>query len=152
MAGIPDVIHQSSTSEVFIENFHRNLSSVDSGLSEKIQFKSYVQRSNLMSLVKEAESKLHRYEDIYPYIKELCKDQSIDPQLYSGIEKVLSWVLSKGRGKGRMLSKELRNAWITYIVLLSCSMIDRQPEEKIFGQNVFLKNRQGEISGLKGSN
>ena len=105
-----------------------------------------------MSLVEEAEKRIDKYENIYPYIKELCADQRINPIWHGSIEKVLNWALRKGRGKSRILSQEIKNAWITYIVLLSCSMIDNDQPKKIIRRNIFLKSEKGKLVGLKGNN
>ncbi len=118
------------TAEKFIGSFYNNLKSIDPDLLSLVEFKSEIQKRNLMSLVEESNARISKYEHIYPYIKEICLDQTIDPIWYKSIEKVLNWALKKGRGKSRNLSKEIKNAWITYIVLLSCSMIDHEHSKK----------------------
>lgn len=126
---------------------------IDSRLTELVDFKLEIQRNNLLSLVKEARERIQQYEHIYPYLKELTKNQTINPLWYAEIEKVLRWALNKGRGKSKFLEKDIKNAWITYIVLLSCSMIDSEkPIKEIKPRGIFLKNKNGKIVGLMGSN
>ena len=93
-----------------------------------IHFENVVQCYNLTNLLEEAEGRLEHYEHIYPYIKEICRDQKINPSWYQALEKVLNYALSKGRGKRNALPRDVKDAWLTYIVLLSCSMIDKSME------------------------
>ena len=93
-----------------------------------IHFRNRIQVDNLSSLLLEAEDKLQQYEQIYPYIKEICSDQKINPAWYQALESVLNWALSKGRGDRKVLSRDIKDAWLTYIALLSCSMIDKGGE------------------------
>jgi len=152
MASSIRVLDYISSPENFIRNFYDCINSIDSNLLSTVEFKSQVQKNNLMSLVKEANNKINKYESIYPYIKEMCMDQTINPEWYGSIEKVLNWALKKGRGKSRILSKDIKNAWITYIIVLSCSMIDNdQPNRKV-RKNIFLKSENGKLIGLKGNN
>lgn len=137
----------------FIDRFYRTLNSIDSSLPQLIDFKLEIQKDNLMSLVNEANERLQRYENIYPYIKELSQGQTINPSWLRGIEKVLNWALKKGRGKSTMLSHDIKNAWITYVVLLSCAMIDRDELKKPRSRMQFLlKSDKGKLISFMGSN
>ena len=143
----------TSPTDELIKLFKYNLEMIDSRLTELVDFKLEIQRNNLLSLVKEARERIQQYEHIYPYLKELTKNQTINPLWYAEIEKVLRWALNKGRGKSKFLEKDIKNAWITYIVLLSCSMIDSEkPIKEIKPRGIFLKNKNGKIVGLMGSN
>ena len=146
------LVDKTSTSDDFIRSFHNTLQSIDPNLACQIEFKLKVQKDNLMSLVTEAEERMEKYEQIYPYIKEICRDQTINPTLYKGIEKVLNWALRKGRGKSRLLDKEIKSAWITYIILLSYAMIDKDDVHEGVSRNIFLKTEKGKIIGLTGNN
>lgn len=143
----------TSPTDELIKLFKYNLEMIDSRLADLVDFKLEIQKNNLLSLVKEAGERIQQYEHIYPYLKELSKNQTINPHWYAEIEKVLRWALSKGRGKSKFLEKDIKNAWITYIVLLSCSMIDSEkPIKEIKPRGIFLKNKNGKIVGLMGSN
>lgn len=110
--------------------FHSIISRLNPNLLNDFHFVYDIQQHNLQVLVKEALQRIDSYEQIYAYIKELCQDQVIDPSMYHEIQNVLLWALSKGRGKKNSLGEEIRDAWITYIVMLSCAMIDKPKEEK----------------------
>ena len=116
------------------------------------QFKSSIQHKNLSSLLKEADKKIDNYDQIYPYIKELCSDQLIDPLLYQELEDVLNFALSKGRGERDKLSREIKDAWLTYIALLSCSMIDKNELARSPKKRPTLKNDLNKMFGFTGKN
>ena len=88
----------------FISRFSNTLKSIDIILADQVDFKLQIQKNNLMVLVNEANERLERYEQIYPYIKELCKGQTINPAWYGSIEKVLNWALKKG-SVGRQIGR-----------------------------------------------
>jgi hypothetical protein len=146
-------IDLSLTYDEVIDKFRTSLRAIDPGLPNLVDFKLQVQRNNLMSLVREADERIQKYDHIYPYIKELCKDQTINPAWHAKIEKVLNWVLKKGSGRNRVLNRELKQAWITYIILLSCSMIDKGANRPTAGgKHLFLKVERGNLIGFTGKN
>ena len=112
--------------DLIIGKLENDLRRIDTDLSDYIDFSSKIQIDNLIDFIRESNNKIHNYENIYPFIKEICKDQQINPVWYNKIEKVLEWALKKGRGKRTGLSQEIKDAWLTYIVILSCSMIDKE--------------------------
>ena len=114
--------------DLIIGKLENDLRSIDSELSDYIGFSSKVQIDNLIDFIRESNDKIHNYENIYPFIKEICTNQQINPVWYNKIEKVLEWALKKGRGKRANLSQEIKDAWLTYIIVLSCSMIDKEAE------------------------
>jgi hypothetical protein len=137
----------------YIDRFFHTLNSIDNSLPKLIEFKLDIQKDNMMSLVNEASERLQRYENIYPYVKEISHGQTINPSWLHGIEKVLNWALKKGRGKSTMLSHDIKNAWITYVVLLSCAMIDRDELKKPKSRmQFFLKSDKGKLTSFMGSN
>ena len=152
MAENADFIDQNYLIDDFIREFFLNLNSIDPKISSEIEFKMEVQKKNLYSLVEEAKNKISKYEEIYPYIKSLCQNQSINPALFKNVETVLNWALKKGRGRSRVLSEDIKNAWITYIVILSYSMIDKNESNLDVSRNIFLKTDKGKIVGLTGNN
>ena len=117
-----------SSPDLLISKIERNLCDIDSELAYYIDFNNSIQIENLLDFVKESNNRITKYEQIYPFIKEMCTDQQIDPLWYNKIEEVLKWALAKGRGQRNMLSEEIKDAWLTYIVVLSCSMIDKESE------------------------
>ena len=134
----------------FIDRFNSTLASIDADLPGLIEFRLQIQKDNLRSLIEEADNKIQKYENIYPYIKELCRDQTINPELYKSIEKVLNWALKKGRGKGGELPKDIKNSWITYIVLLSCSMIDSNDDKEV--GNLQFRTSKGNLARFTRNN
>lgn len=152
MAVVSSELSPSNTDE-FIRSLKKKLNSIDPYFKYFIDFRYEVQKDNLMSLVSEASIRLDYYENIYPYIKELCRDQIIDPTWYGRIELVLNWALSKGRGSDRKkLSEDLRNVWVTYVVVLSCAMIDKKPENRKIRRNILLRGGdEDQVTIIKGS-
>ncbi|MEQ8323143.1 MAG: hypothetical protein RIC15_09740 [Vicingaceae bacterium] len=118
-----------------------------------LDFKHSIQFKNLSSLLADADLRIQRYEQIYPYIKELSIGQKINPSLYDSLEKMLNWALSKGRGRIDELPRNIKDAWLSYIAILSCSMIDRKMESKLNLQiRGNLKKNLNKIKGSKGNN
>ena len=132
------------------DRFAQNLSQACPEDQILIQFNNQIQLKNLSSLLKEADRRIEKYEQIYPYIKELCQNQRINPLWYQQLEDVLTAALNKGRGKRGDLSREIKDAWLTYIVLLSCSMIDIEPRTKKPGTS--LKDDLTQLFGFTGKN
>ena len=151
MSGTQSISPSVLASDEFIHRFYDTLIKIDAGLPSLIEFKLEVQKHNLMSLVDEANDRIQRYEHIYPYIKELCRNQTINPAWFKSIETVLNWALKKGRGKSQTLNKEIKNAWITYIVLLSCAMIDKGEFSEL-GIDKKFNPGKGRFIGLTGKN
>lgn len=143
---------QLSNPDEVITRIRDSLGSIDRSLSDLFDFRLQVQRNNLMALVREAEGHIQKYEHIYPYIKDMCKDQTINPSLHPRIEKVLNWALKKGGNRNRTLSREIKQAWITYIVLLSCSMIDRIAGDKKAGNLISFTSGRERLRGLSDNN
>ena len=114
------------TPDLLVSKIERNLFDIDSELAYHIDFNNKIQIENLLDFIKEANEQIVLYEHIYPFIKEMCSGQHIDPLWYYNIEGVLKWALNKGRGKRNELTEEVKDAWLTYIVVLSCSMIDKE--------------------------
>ena len=152
MAGTKDFSDTISTTEGFILRFTSALSSIDPRLSKLIEFKLSVQKRNLMALVEEADERILQYEHIYPYIKELCHGQTINPAWQRDIEKVLNHALSKGRGRKNALTNEIKEAWVNYIVLLSCAMIDKETQRQPVSRKLYLKTEKGKLIGIMGKN
>jgi hypothetical protein len=134
------------------ELFERNLIQSCPNSQVLIHFKNSVQLKNLSSLLKEADRKIKTYDQIYPYIKDLCYDQVINPLLYQELEDVLNFALNKGRGERGHLSREIKDAWLTYIALLSCSMIDSDHQAKSQKKRPTLKNDLNKMFGFTGKN
>ena len=134
------------------ELFERNLIQACPSHHTFLRFKNSVQLKNLASLLKEADKKIKNYDQIYPYIKELCFNQIINPLLYQELEDVLNFALNKGRGKRDYLSREIKDAWLTYIALLSYSMIDNYELSKSEKKNSTLKNDLNKMFGFTGKN
>ena len=138
-----------SSPELLISKIERNLCNIDSELAYYIDFNNSTQIDNLLNFVKESNERITKYEHIYPFIKEMCRDQQIDPLWYQKIEEVLKWALAKGRGQRNMLPDEIKDAWLTYIVVLSCSMIDKESDQ--FSANGQYRN-EDYIQRLKENN
>lgn len=119
--------------DLLISKIERNLCDIDTELCHFIDFNNSIQIENLLDFVKESSDRISKYEHIYPLIKEMCVGQQIDPFWCQKIEEVLKWALSKGRGQRDELSEEIKNAWLTYIVVLSCSMIDKESQHYALG-------------------
>ncbi|HAW51921.1 MAG TPA: hypothetical protein DCX54_06260 [Flavobacteriales bacterium] len=134
------------------ELFERNLIEACPNNHLLIHFRHTIQYNNLSSLLKEADEKIVNYDQIYPYIKELCSDQTINPLLYQELEDVLNFALNKGRGDRDSLSREIKDAWLTYIALLSCSMIDRNEMPNKTNRRPTLKNDLNKMFGITGKN
>ena len=149
MPGLEHSIDKKFDAEKFIQRFDQTLVKIVPELSDSIEFSHKVQRENLEELVEDTSNRIEKYENIYPYIKDICQNQNINPTWYSGIEKVLSWALNKGRGKTKILTKEIKNAWLTYIVLLSCSMIDR---ENLPGKGSLFNSPMDKFMRIRGNN
>jgi hypothetical protein len=132
--------------------FERNLMEACPHNHLLIHFRHTIQYNNLSSLLKEADDKIDNYDQIYPYIKELCNDQIINPLLYQELENVLNFALNKGRGERDHLSREIKDAWLTYIALLSCSMIDRNEMSQSYKRRPTLKNDLNRMFGITGKN
>jgi len=112
--------------DLLISKIEQNLNKIDSQLARYIDFNNKVQIENLLDFIKESNERISKYEHIYPFIKEICTGQQVDPFWNHKIEQVLEWALKKGRGVRNHLSEEIKDAWLTYIVVLSCSMIDKE--------------------------
>ena len=134
--------------DLLIGKLLNDLNRIDPELCDYMKFRSKIQIENLQNFIKESIKRIHNYEHIYPFIKEICTDQQINPIWYSKIEKVLEWALKKGRGERNNLSIEIKDAWLTYIVVVSFSMIDRTFDV----HSIIRKNKIARSFNLKGNN
>ena len=134
------------------DKFERNLIQACHDEQTLIRFKNSIQLKNLSSLLKEAYRRIDKYEQIYPYIKELCHNQIINPLWYQQLEDVLNFALKKGRGKRDELPADTKDAWLTYIVLLSCSMIDSNEQTQNQKKRPKLKDELNKLFGFTGKN
>lgn len=125
---------RNTTYEVYRNNaddllrlFTSNLADIQPEIVETIDFSHEVQKNNLKNFINDALDSIKDYESIYPFVKNLCSGQNIDPGMYQYVERVLKFVLDKGKGSGELFDLEIKDAWITYCALLSYSMIDEPP-------------------------
>ncbi len=108
--------------------FTSKLSEIDHEIAASVDFSHQVQKNNLMNFINDSLDAIGNYESIYPFVKNLCSGQNIDPSMYKHVENTLKYVLEKGKGSEELFDMEIKDAWITYCALLSYSMIDATPK------------------------
>ena len=123
----PSYESHRNNADKLVQLFTSRLSDINSDIVDAVDFSHQVQKDNLLNFINETLDEISDYESIYPFVKNLCAGQNIDPAMYNFVEQTLKYVLEKGKGSDELFDKEIKDAWITYCALLSYSMIDETP-------------------------